>query len=889
MYLVILLAVCPLFLFTQQNEIPFNAIDIIRQIRVENQITNSRAGEFMIDTTATYKPAPNVQEFASIAFDGTNYLVVWQDYRNGNYDIYGARVSPSGKILDRDGIAISVAPAYQWQEHPSVVFDGTNYLVVWNHSVSGNVYGARVSMDGTVLDTNAIAISNSGQIYTHEPPSVVFGNTYYLVVWQDFRNSNWDIYGARVSQLGIVIDIDGIAISTTSEEQSFPFVSFDGTNYLVVWTDFRTGSYDIYGARVAQTGTVIDPNGFAISTSIGAQQDAAVAFDGTNFLITWQDTRNGSGIYDIYGVRIDQSGTILDSADIAISLAWEDQKKPSLTWNGTQYFVVWQDERNTENDIDVYGTPIDTSGQVLDTAGICISLHSDNQRAPFICFDGINHLVVWHDERNVNSDIFCARVDQVGSVLDTNGIIVSSHAVYYRQIFPAAAYDGTNYLVAWQDNRCGLSDVYDIYGIRLDGTGIIVDSISIPISTAPWNQYEPSIAYDGTNYLVVWQDYRNEDYDIYGARVEQSGILIDTAGFAISTAIGFQRKISLAFDGTNYLVVWTDYRNGNYDIYGARISQSGTVLDSNGIAISIAVKTQQSPSIVFGDTNYLVVWVDLRDSTTNLSDIYGARINQGGIVLDTISIAVSTAGQWQHHPSIAFDGTNYFAAWDDRRNGNYDIYGARISQSGTVLDTAGIPVSTLTYYQWYPSIVFDSTNYLVAWQQFQNSTWDICGARVNTAGMVIDSFDISVQQGDQTSPYVVHGYLDQILIVYSGYIDSINGHTANTKRIWGKFYPFVGIDEEIEHGSQPRSPYLYISPSIITGNCKLEYFVPSPGDVKILLFDVAGRQVQEIFHCQQGVGKNFMKLDLHKFPAGVYFVYLENNRETQVRKIIIVQ
>jgi hypothetical protein len=43
-----------------------------------------------------------------------------------------------------------------------------------------------------------------------------------------------------------------------------PRVAFDGTNYLVAWEDERSGSQDIYGARVTRGGVVLDPAGFLI-------------------------------------------------------------------------------------------------------------------------------------------------------------------------------------------------------------------------------------------------------------------------------------------------------------------------------------------------------------------------------------------------------------------------------------------------------------------------------------------------------------------------------------------------------------------------------------------------------------------------------------------------
>ena len=45
--------------------------------------------------------------------------------------------------------------------------------------------------------------------------------------------------------------------------------------------------------------------------------------------------------------------------------------------------------------------------------------------------------------------------------------------------------------------------------------------------------------------------------------------------------------------------------------------------------------------------------------------------------------------------SVSSDGTDYFVAWHDRRSGvDYDIYGSRVEADGTVVDTAGIAIST---------------------------------------------------------------------------------------------------------------------------------------------------------------------------------------------------
>ncbi|MEO0227999.1 MAG: hypothetical protein ABIL70_08145, partial [candidate division WOR-3 bacterium] len=155
--------------------------------------------------------------------------------------------------------------------------------------------------------------------------------------------------------------------STAANYQVSPSVAFDGTNYLVVWSDERSGYYiyDIYGARVSPNGVVLDPNGIPISTAANSQLYPSVAFDGTNYLVVWQDYRNNPDTSDIYGARVSQNGTVLDPSGIPISTAANYQVCPSVAFGGTNYLVVWQDYRNNPDTSDIYGARVSPNGVVL--------------------------------------------------------------------------------------------------------------------------------------------------------------------------------------------------------------------------------------------------------------------------------------------------------------------------------------------------------------------------------------------------------------------------------------------------------------------------------------------------------------------------------------------
>ena len=844
-----------------------------------------RSGEFLIDTTIVYTAAPDEQRGPHIAFDGVNYFVVWADRRSGiSYDVYGARVRPDGTVLDPNGIAISSGP---WDEfQPNVCFDGVNYFVVWADKRNGSywdLYGARINREGVILDTLGFPINTEPNSQTQ--PSIAFDGTNYLIAWTDNRYSLIDlnIYGSRISPSGVVLDPAGFPICSAPGWQYGTDIAFDGTNYLVVWADFRESyNTNITGARVSPGGIVLDE--ISISSAPDHQDMPGVAFDGNNFFVVWEDLRNHSH-YDIYGTRINRNGIVLDPSGIPISTAINRQQGAQVAFDGTNYLVVWLDYRNNSLQYpDIYGTRVTPNGTVLEPSGITISNAVSSQEYPELAFGGINYLIAWTDWRGVSADIYGARMASNGTVLDPAGILISIGTNFEER--PVVVFDGNNYLVAWEDNRNGS---YDIYGMRVTQTGMILNPYPITISNSPGSQTNIAATFGGSNYFVVWEDNRDGEYNIYGARISPSGTVLDPAGIPISTATGDQRFPSVAFDGTNYLVVWHDDRNYS-DIYGARVSTGGTVLDPSGFRIGTGANYRARPNLIFGNTTYLVVWVDYRNDPYT-GNIYGARVDTNGTVLDPSGILVSNSSVAPEKPGLAFDGTNYMVLWSDYRNGNADIYGTRVSTAGSVLDPQGIPICVAPNVQNLPAAIFNSTNYFIVWQDYRNNEWDIYGAKVNVNGNVIGNFDVSLQTGRQNSPAVAHGIGGNGLIVYAGWCDYINGNPAKTTHIWGKIYPFVGTKESLPYVG-PRVSLLQIYPNPFNAELRIRIRVSDSfinmfnSDIKsqtpsLKIYNTSGCLVREYHNLSPYLQSGFNQLQInwdgtdnegHQLPNGIYFI-----------------
>src|SRR4029077_9560815 len=110
-------------------------------------------------------------------------------------------------------------------------------------------------------------------------------------------------------------------------EHESPAISWDGTNYLVVWADSGTSPQGLHGMRISPAGVLLDATPFALvdlSTAVlnegCCDLEPTVAFDGTNYLVAYRDPRGTNGVSglnhaSISAVRVSKAGALLHGTD----------------------------------------------------------------------------------------------------------------------------------------------------------------------------------------------------------------------------------------------------------------------------------------------------------------------------------------------------------------------------------------------------------------------------------------------------------------------------------------------------------------------------------------------------------------------------------------------
>jgi hypothetical protein len=243
-----------------------------------------------------------------------------------------------------------------------------------------DIFGVRVAPDLSILDS-LIIIDNGpgGQI----DPAVVFNGQDYIVVWADA------FAGTRASALKSVrVDTHGVVIgseTTFGSGNSLTDIAFDGARSFVVWS---YDHYRLYG-RFLNASAQPEDSVITIDTLIGSDGSVQVAFDGTNYLVVWSDFDSTGIDQDVYGRLVAVDGTIASSR-IRITDITGHQVDPAVCYNGVHYLVSWHEASGAIKGIflNPAGQPASMSFQICDSTSYA--------RASVASAAGeYNHLVVW--------------------------------------------------------------------------------------------------------------------------------------------------------------------------------------------------------------------------------------------------------------------------------------------------------------------------------------------------------------------------------------------------------------------------------------------------------------------------------------------------------------
>jgi len=709
--------------------------------------------------------------------------------------------------------------AHGTQDAPVIAASNNGFLAVWQDLRVSPFVGPPFSTEGRGFNIYAQRLDSSGvaagrpfliarEFGDQTAPKVAWNGENWLVVWGGPNSSLWNqkIEGVRIAQDGTILDQAPISIHNTGSKAYFSLTS-NGLEWAVAVQATSSGEADIRAVRISAAGTVLNPGGSQLRAATNSLYSFTIASAQGEYLLAWSNSSTGP-----FGQRFDASlGTI--SASFPLN-------STNVASNGFGYFLTWTINDTYWDDF-VYGQAVSfdgVPGPVLTLAGSGGALPLWNPGFSTVAWDDSNWWVSWADR---SRGLVYVRVTPANAVLDFGGQPVDPAApadAALAHSVAGSAFTGGGIKAVWADSRAGGRSSLDIYTGSVSATTVTGPGFSV--STAARSQFHPDFAIAGTEVMMVYLSEHSGVREILARRLDESGNALTPEPFQVASGAGTGQP-RIGFDGTRYLVVWSE--GGN--VVGKRMTPAGVFIDTTPLSIM----TGGSPDVAGLNGVFLVVnteatisahFVDpfsLRvDGTTGLPldaaplslGFYFARnprviafggrwlvtwqrnISHDDINSSTFAAFVETDGSASPEfgyggsgatPDVASAGDRALLVYRLRSpgSGHNDVYARLILADGTLVGNSfAIAATPSPVREFDPEVAFNGTEFVVTWTDTRNSVIyydkrsEVFGARVGLDGTVIDPEGFSL--GDTTDQELIPGITSiagRTLVYMAGFRD----------------------------------------------------------------------------------------------------------------------
>jgi FlgD Ig-like domain len=757
-------------------------------------------------------------------------------------------------------------------------------ILTWEDYRPGNfnseVYAQRINSSGVPQwAANGVVIcTNADEQYQ---PRIVSDNAGgAIITWMDHRSTTtYDVYAQRINSAGVVQwAANGIVVSNATLDQVWPMIAPDGSGGAVItWYDNRNNAVsqqDVYVQRINSAGTALwTANGVALSASPSDQINPQIASDGSGgAIVVWRDARAGAANLDVYAQRINSAGvTQWTTFGLAVCNAPNNQSQATLIGDGAGGAIIaWQDERVTSGTTDIYAQRLNNAGVAQWTANGQVVCNAANLQAnPFLLSDGNQGVIVaWLDSRGASQDVYAQRITGPGNMLWLgNGIPICAAAGV--QYFVQMISDGAGgAIMTWSDGRGVPSQAY---AQHVDGFGAIhwtPDGTAISNSPAAVN--EPVIAPDGSgNAIVAWYASPAGDANVYAQRIDGRYGYWGKPEPTLTAA-----KDVPADQGGKVRLEWNA---SGRDVLNQNVITHYTIWRAIDQAAFAAASASGVPVRTLSDMNPTSTGKVLRHDAAQAVDYYWELIGQQ---------AATNRYAYAFTASTSFDSTAANAATHrfqvvSHANSDQINWPSNIV-TGRSVDNLAPPAPLFLTAQRTGNYVYLKWNGVHIPDLDKYTVYRATSTGVTPIPPNFLSNDNDTLLTDSSAPASALYY-----IVTATDIHQNQGAKSNEASVMAS----TGV------GSLPPITALTVlqnHPNPFTSQTELQVGLPVKGDVRVDVYDVAGRRVRTVTMPARTKGWNTLRLDAQDdrgapLASGVYFFRVHAGNETITRKMVIAR
>jgi hypothetical protein len=251
----------------------------------------------------------------------------------------------------------------------------------------------------------------------------------------------------------------------------------------------------------------------------GDASEMDIAWNGSNLGVCWRDFRNHGNSGDIFCNLVDPDGSVL-ATDLLVGEGGPEvnDMMPSVAWSGSVFGVAWSARQ--PGSVGMGDILFNWVADDLSAAGTAQSVSNNPTRwntMPQIVWAGSHWAVTYLETADFTlSDQYFVYLDQSG-VHTTAPIRVTPVSTSDNTFFGNLAWTGSSLALVWTDGRFGPTN-WELYFKLVDEDGADLTE-ELRVTNAPDDSWWVNIAWTGTEFGLAWQDQRSGDNRVYFQRI----------------------------------------------------------------------------------------------------------------------------------------------------------------------------------------------------------------------------------------------------------------------------------------------------------------------------------------------------------------------------------
>ncbi len=332
---------------------------------------------------------------------------------------------------------------------PQLVWTGSEYGLSWGvapdlHPTEGEVLFRTVSDDGTSLGAFHELTDNGFNDYAH---SLVWSGSEYALAWSHKATSIEEVHFVKFGPGGTP-GTPTVAVGSL-ESLGTVDLAWAATGYGLVWSAVSGTQYGIFYIQIDATGTVV---GSPVNVILQEKPVASpsITWTGTEFGLVWQDARDDLDtedmdvITEIYFQKLREDGSKIIS-DLRVTASPHMSQEPKAAWSGSEFGVTWWDTRMSSSP-EVFFARISTGGSKVGTDIQLTDAPPTINDDPSIAWSGAEYGIVY----NSNGEVRFIRLAGDGTTIgDAIVNTMPAHPAYLNPAIVWTTWGGGKFAVAW--------------------------------------------------------------------------------------------------------------------------------------------------------------------------------------------------------------------------------------------------------------------------------------------------------------------------------------------------------------------------------------------------------------------------------------------------------